>query len=106
MPRCAPTDVFCGIVTGDSRVHALTAKIDPPLLRFAIIDRDSGTVLFHSDDSRSLAENFFTETEHDADLHAAMRLNTAGHFRGRYVGDPHRFYFKPIDAVPWAVVVF
>jgi hypothetical protein len=106
VPRCPPTDVFCGIVTGDSRVHALTAKIDPPLLRFAVIDRDSGTVLFHSDDSRSLAENFFTETEHDADLHAALRLNNAAHFRGRYLGDPHRFYLLPMSGVSWSIVVF
>lgn len=106
VPRCAPTEVFCGIVTGDSRVHALTAKIDPPLLRFAVIDRDSGTVLFHSDDSRSLAENFFTETEHDADLLAALRLNSHARFKGRYVGDPHRFYFTPVTGMPWGVVVF
>lgn len=103
---CAPGEAFCGIVTGDSRVHALTAPIAPPLFRFAVIDRDTGTVLFHSDDSRSLAENFFTETEHDPELHAALRVNRPTHFSGRYLGDPHRFYFRPLQGVPWSVVVF
>lgn len=106
VPRCELPSVFCGIVTGDTRVHAITAAIDPPLLRFAVIDRDSGTVLFHSDDSRSLAENFFTETEHEAQLQAALRLGEDRTFSGRYVGDPHRFFFHPMQGTSWGIVVF
>jgi hypothetical protein len=96
---------FDGIVSGGGRVHALAAAVAPPLLRFAVIDRYSGSVIFHSDDSRSVAENFFVETEQDADLLAAVQLGRAEHFYGHYMGDDKRFYFLPMDDVPWGIVV-
>ncbi|MBL8267753.1 hypothetical protein, partial [Steroidobacter sp.] len=51
MPRSQGTNCdggFCGIVTGSASFHSLAAAVSPPLLQFAVIDRDSGLVLFHS----------------------------------------------------------
>ncbi len=97
---------FCGIVTGSASFHSLAASVSPPLLSFAIIDRDSGVVLFHSNDSRSLAENFFVETERNPQLLALSQVGQSGFFSGHYIGAGHRFYYQPVQDTPWSVVVF
>jgi hypothetical protein len=105
-----------GLVTGDSRMDALTKAVRPPLLRFAIVDADNGAVILHSDDERSLTENLLIETEQNFELRSAMRkraatrnidrVASADHFNGRYVGKPHRFYYRPVSGMPWGIVVF
>lgn len=99
---------FCGIVSGGSRVHSLSQSVAPLMLRFAVIDRATGRVIFHSDDRRSLAENFFVETEQNTDLRALSEsdLATDRFFSGRYMSEDHRFYYRRFEHVPWAVVVF
>jgi hypothetical protein len=103
-PKC--DSGFCGIVTGSAMFHSLAAAVPPPLLTFAVIDRDSGIVLFHSDDSRSLAENFFVETERSPQLLALTQVGQSGSFSGRYMGAGHRFFHLPLSDAPWSVVVF
>ena len=98
-----------GLVTADSRAYALAAGVRLPLLRFAIINAN-GVVLFHSDDSRSLSENLLVETEQNASLSEATRKRVApltldrvavrDHFDGLYVGEPHRFYYRPAAGLP------
>lgn len=97
---------FCGIVTGAATFHSLAAAVSPPLLNFAVIDRNSGVVLFHSNDSRSLAENFFVETERNPQLLALTEVGQSGFFTGHYVGAGHRFFHLPMNDMPWSVVVF
>jgi hypothetical protein len=73
-------------------------------------------VLFHSNDERSLAENFLIETEDDPSLQRALtRRATAytgnsvspeDHFSGEYLGTAHRFFYRPVAGVPWGIVVF
>lgn len=99
-------DRFCGIVTGSASFHSLTAAVSPPLLNFAVIDRANGLVLFHSNDSRSLAENFFIETERNPQLLALTEVGQSGFFSGHYVGTGHRFYHLPVEGTPWSVVAF
>lgn len=97
---------FCGIVTGSASFHSLSAAVSPPLLSFAVIDRESGIVLFHSDDSRSLAENFFVETERSPQLLALTQVGQSGAFNGRYMGAGYRFFHLPLRDTPWSVVTF
>jgi hypothetical protein len=109
MPRsegAACSDGFCGIVTGSASFHSLSASVSPPLLSFAVIDRNNGLVLFHSNDSRSLAENLFVETERNPELLALTEVGQSGFFSGHYVGAGHRFYHLPMKDTPWSVVVF
>lgn len=97
---------FCGIISGSLSVHALSAAVSPPLLRFAVIDRRSGLVIFHSDETRSLAENFFIETERNPELQSLAAIGQSGAFQGYYVGSAHRFQHAPVQGAPWSVVVF
>jgi hypothetical protein len=103
-PECAGR--FCGLVTGSASFHSLTASVSPPLLSFAVIDRTNGLVLFHSNDERSLAENFFIETERNPQLLALTEVGQSGFFSGHYVGAGHRFYHWPVQGTPWSVVAF
>ena len=96
---------FDGIITGDTRVHALTAAVTPLMLRFAVVDAD-GAVVFHSDDSRSLTENFFVETEDKGVLRYAFARREREALRGAYGGQPHRFHYAPVEDTPWGVFVF
>jgi len=73
---------------------------------FAVIEDKVGRVLFHSDDKRSLWENFFEETDNNARLKAHAFSRTAGKFEGRYWGKGHSFYSTPLPGVPWSLVVF
>lgn len=106
VPRCIAEQGFCGVVSGSARVHALTAPVAVPLFKFAVIDRASGAVLFHSDDSRSMAEKFFVETDQNARLRALVSTGRKGRVNGSYSGEAHRFYYTPIRDVPWGVVAF
>ena len=104
--RCSKGVSFCGVITGSLSVHSLSAAAAPPLLRFAVIDQRTGQVWFHSDDARSLAENFFVETEHDPRLRALVQTGTSGALAGYYMGAAHRFYHTPVKGTPWSVVAF
>jgi hypothetical protein len=111
VPLCDPLQPaehsgFCGIITGDVRMHSLMASVRSPLLKFAVIDTATGTVVFSSTDSRSLAENFFLESEQNPALQAAIASRQTHEFTGRYLGDPHQFVYAPLKNVPWGVLVF
>ncbi|MET0534085.1 MAG: hypothetical protein ABW171_07660, partial [Steroidobacter sp.] len=93
-------------VTGSASFHSLSAAVSPPLLRFAVIDRNSGIVLFHSDDSRSLAENLFVETERNPQLLVLTQVGQSGVFNGNYMGAGYRFFHMPLPDTPWSVVTF
>lgn len=103
-----------GAMIGDARTYGLIAGIRPPLLRFAVVDRSNGEVLFHSDDERSLAENLLTETDDNAALRQALssgswsarNIALEDHFAAPYMGEPHRFYYRSMAGVPWGVAVF
>lgn len=97
------------------RFLSLRALALPPNFGFAVIEDNTGKVLFHSDDQRSLIENFFWETDNNLALQAAVHARQdceteqaredckiAGHYNGR----KHHFFVTPIESVPWSLVIF
>lgn len=113
IPSGTETSDLDGFIIGDTRAYGLTASVRPPLLRFAVINRDNGQVIFHSDDERSLSENFLVETELNAQLQGVLRTRTSArrislddHFDGKYGGEAHRFYYRPLNGTPWGIAVF
>lgn len=106
VPRRCANGAFCGIITGSLAVHSLSAAISPPLLQFAVIEQRTGQVVFHTDDARSLAEDFFVESENNPRLRALVQIGQSGGFSGYYMGAAHRFYHAPLEAAPWSVVAF
>ena len=88
----------------------------PPNFGFSVIEDNTGKVIFHSDDQRSLIENFFWETDNNLALQAAVHARQGcklGQARedckiaGLYNGRKHHFFVTPLDeSVPWSLVVF
>ena len=105
-PEHANLPIFCGVISGSMRLHRFLDSDSPPLLRFAVIDTQSGTVVFHSNDQRSLAENFFLESELTPLLSAAIGANRSMPYSGQYIGDPHNFYYQRVAGTHWGIVVF
>lgn len=64
-----------------------------------------GDVIFHSDDSRSLIENFLSDTGNDAALARVLTERVATPLSVSYRGAPYRIYTRPLAGVPWTLVV-
>ncbi len=87
-----------GIVTGDTRLAALSLAPDPGRFTYAVFENATGTVLLHSDPERVLVENVFLETGHDASLLGAVAAGTGQFLTARYYGRSHQFYYLPLAA--------
>ena len=73
---------------------------------FAVFQDHDGLVLFHSQGKRNLRENFFAETDHNAQLKGLVAARNAGSFEGQYWGTGHQFYVRPMEHLPWSLVVY
>jgi hypothetical protein len=105
--------------TGDKGKGALSASIVtrpvsvvnpilPADFGFAII-RSDGMVVYHSDPTRNLRENFFAETDQDQEVRSRVSTRAEGELVAKYMGRGHRLYIYPMthDATKsWTVVVF
>jgi len=101
-----PKDVFCA-----SLVTRPISVFDPVLshgFQFAVIKSD-GTVVFHSDRSRNLRENFLDETDQNQEVRSRVLMRASGPLVANYMGVPHRLYILPMNSSgeqSWTVVVF
>ena len=73
---------------------------------YAVIDDQSGLVLFHSNTRRMLRENFLEETDSNPEIAALIYARAEGAVEGDYWGIGHRFFVKPLVGLPWTLVVF
>ena len=77
--------------------------------QFAVLSPD-GTVVFHSDTTRNLRENFFAETGQNPNLRSRVRMRSEGPVTATYIGRPHRMYVMPMAAGNqngvWTIVLF
>lgn len=103
-----PVDVPCAArVRVTLRVmQSFFATVLPPSFGFAVLEDASGEVIYHSDNSRSLLENFYVETDNNESLITAVHSRRHDEITGTYYGQGHRFYVAPLDDTPWSLVVF
>jgi hypothetical protein len=79
---------------------SLTSPVLPKGIQFAVVD-PRGLVLFHLDPARSLAENFFRESEENPTLKSLVASRESGMLSGPYLGRAHRFYVTPLEVAPF-----
>ncbi len=91
------------IATMALNLPSLIGVVLPPTYAFAMID-DQGAVLFHSDTSRNLDENFFAEADQDRQLRSAVFARAATSLNLTYGGLDHRAYVTPVPGHPWTLV--
>lgn len=87
-------------------MYAFKSAVLPPSYGFAVIDDDTGEVLFHSDDRKSLVEQFYLETDEDIELIKSVQARQPSLMNGHYLGETTRFHTRPLPHVPWTLVIF
>lgn len=92
------------IVLLTSNMYSVIRPILPQGFGFCIIDQN-GLVLFHSDQSRNLQENFLEECA-NSNFYAAMFSRDAMHVRADYQGVVHEFYIRPLNGLPLSLITF
>ncbi|HXM23833.1 MAG TPA: hypothetical protein VN948_21420 [Terriglobales bacterium] len=98
--------VFCASLV--SRPISVVNPVLPDGFQFAII-RPDGMVVFHSDWTRNLRENFFAETDQDQDVRSPVLMRADRAVVTNYMGRRHRLYIRAMRANQedlWTVVVF
>lgn len=90
----------------DTRLLSLVQPVLPAGFGFCVLDED-GRVLFHSDETRHLGENFFQESDDNRALRSAVIDRREGALDVRYLGRGHRVFTSPVEGFPnWTVVAF
>lgn len=101
-----PKNVFCAsLITHPISVFG---PVLPNGFQFAVIQSD-GTVVFHSDRSRNLRENFLDEMDQNQEVRSRVLMRASGPLIANYMGRPHRLYIHPMNASEeqlWTLVVF
>ena len=87
-------------------MHTFFKPVLPVGFGFAVIDDRTGNVLYHSNDQRSLLENFYIESDENDALIAAVQMRHERFVAGNYNGLAHWFWSKPLEMTPWSLVVF
>ncbi len=91
-PRSAGSPFHIMVTT---ELPSLVNVIFPPGFGFSVIEED-GSVVFDSDTSRNLKENFFSECQDPTDLKEALRLNQEGLLDLTYSGGHIRAFVRPL----------
>jgi hypothetical protein len=102
----ADKEAFCASLV--TQPISLFNSVLPGGFQFAVLTPD-GSVVFHSDPTRNLRENFFAETDQNPNLRSRVRMRAEGPVTADYMGHPRRMYVLPMDAAnqdgQWTIVV-
>jgi hypothetical protein len=94
-----------GVAMMIPKLLSLVDPIMPPDTGFAVMD-NNGRVVFHSQQSRRLYENFFAEASGELPLRSAVFARRAGFFDLDYHGRPQRAFVQPLPDTSWSLVVY
>ena len=93
-------------VTGVS-LNALDRVVPPHHIDFAVVDRETGRTLFHSDDDLAMTSNFVEDTSRDPALWSLLRSGARDTIDLVYTGVPIRAHVRPLrPGLPWTLVVY
>jgi hypothetical protein len=104
-PKLAKS-LFCATLV--TKPISLFDSILPAGYQFAVIE-PGGRVVFHSDHSRNLRENFLAETDQNQDIRSRLAMRDEGMLIANYMGRPHRIYIHPMSEErddSWTLVIF
>ncbi|RYY37584.1 MAG: hypothetical protein EOP46_02140 [Sphingobacteriaceae bacterium] len=99
-------------VNKDARVAAITFNLKclnqpvlPKDVYYCIINAQ-GRVLYHSDTTKNLNENFLDEISARQKLNGLITSQGSDFFEAEYSGENYNFYARPIQNLPYYVLVF
>ena len=89
------------------RFESLEKMALPPHVAFAVVDRETGRTLFHSDERRAMVTNFVKDVGADASLLSQLRTGTRATIDLIYDGVPIRARVAALrEELPWTLVVY
>jgi len=102
-PVTAPTILPAQVAALAIQMLSVIKPVMPPDFEYAVVG-DDGTVLFHSDSARNLAENFFEETDQNRRFKSIVLARHDEPLDVRYWGESYRAYAIPVKGLPWTIV--
>ncbi len=88
-------------------LNTLDRAVPPSHLDFAVVDRETGRTLFHSDDELAMTTYFVDDTGRDPALRSLLRSGARDTLDLDYAGIPVRAHIRPLrTGMPWALVVY
>ena len=89
------------------RFESLEKMTLPPHVAFAVVDRETGRTLFHSDERRAMVTNFVKDVGADARLLSQLRTGTKATIDLVHDGVPIRARVAALrEELPWTLVVY
>lgn len=92
-----------------AQFESLDQAVLPPHFHYAVVENETGKILFHSDADRVSVSNFIDDTGNDPAIAAAMGSNDSVVLDANYDGTHIRAHISPLlelSEVPWTLVVF
>ena len=88
-------------------LNALDRTVPPRHLDFAVVNRETGRTLFHSDDDLAMTTYFAEDTGRDPALWSLLRSGARDTIALDYAGLPIRAHVRPLrPGLPWTLVVY
>ena len=101
MPYSESSDTVSAI---SFKVAALTNTILPAGYQFALIDQN-GDVLYHSQSSRNLNENFLDKFSANKELQSCLNSHSEANFLTDYLSRKYNVKVKPLTELPYFIVI-
>ena len=88
-------------------LNALEWAVPPRHVDFAVVERETGRTLFHSDRALAMTTTFVDDTGRDPALLALLRSDARDTIALVYAGVPIRAHVRPLrPGLPWTLVVY
>ncbi len=95
------------VAAAAARLNSLDRAVPPPHVDVAVVDRRTGTTLFHSDDELAMATNFAEDVGGDPELWTLLRAGGSDTIDLVYAGIPIRAHVRLLrEGIPWALIVY
>ena len=89
------------------RLNSLDRAVPPEHFDFAVVDRETGRTLFHSDDGLAMATNFVEDVGGAPALRSLLNARAPDTIDLVYAGIPIRAHVRPLrEGMPWALIVY
>ena len=88
-------------------LNALDRAVPPRHVDFAVVERETGRTLFHSDGRLAMTTNFVEDAGRDPALRSLLRSGARDTIDLVYTGVPVRAHVGPLrPSLPWTLVVY
>lgn len=95
------------VATAGVSLNALDRAVPPRHVDFAVVERETGRTLFHSDDELAMTTNFVEDAGRDPALRSLLRSGAHDTIDLVYTGVPVRAHVRPLrPGLPWTLVVY